>query len=365
VVLNRVTHFIPRRPGSAWQRLLMEATFTASALIALAPALVSRARRPSAILYIGAQPGIAMLARGMAAWCRRAYFVNINDLAARAAGDVGILGGGWVQRGLERFEFAAYLPAAGASVLCASFAAALTARGYPADRIRRIRSPVDLQRIRPLARRAEYRRQLGLDDDAFVILQAGSMGLKQGLLNVVEAARLERQRPRRRNLIWALVGDGEMRSELARLIVHYRLLDTVKLLPFQSEERVAEMLAAADLLLLNQLSTVADSVVPSKLLMYMAAGRPVLAAINSASQGAEILREANGGFIVSPDDPAALLAGVDALIDTGASSRAAAGARNRAYAELAFDQGRILAEHEAFILERLNGAMKGARPEAA
>jgi putative colanic acid biosynthesis glycosyltransferase WcaI len=365
VVLNRITHFIPRRPGVAWQRLLMEATFAASALIALAPGLASRRRRPTAILYIGAQPAIAMLARGLAALNGCEYFVNINDLAARAAADVGILRGGWLQRALERFEFAAYLPAAGASVLCSSFGAALAAHGYPAERVRRIRSPVDIARIRPLAARAEYRQRLGLDADVFVVLQAGSMGLKQGLANVLEAARLQAQRRGGSPVTWALVGDGEMRLQLERLVAEYSLGDTVKLLPFQPEERMAEMLAAADVLLLNQLSTVADTVVPSKLLMYMAAGRPVLAAVNSASQGAEIVREANGGLLVAPDDPAALLAGVDALIGAGRNELAAMGARNRAYAELEFDQRRILVQHETFILERLNGVARSTRYAAA
>ena len=54
--------------------------------------------------------------------------------------------------------------------------------------------------------------------------------------------------------------------------------------------------------------SVKDTVIPSKLLTYMAAGRPVLAAVNPGSQAAEILREADGGALVAPEDPEALSA---------------------------------------------------------
>jgi glycosyltransferase involved in cell wall biosynthesis len=120
------------------------------------------------------------------------------------------------------------------------------------------------------------------------------------------------------------------------------------------------MYAAADVLLLNQVGTVKDTVVPSKLLTYMAAGRPVLAAVNGSSQGAEILRHANGGIVVAPDDPDALVAGADALRKTPRSVLEAMATRNRRYAEQHFDQHKILAAHEQFIQELLHDSSHNA-----
>jgi len=85
--------------------------------------------------------------------------------------------------------------------------------------------------------------------------------------------------------------------------------------------------------LLNQVASVKDTVIPSKLLTYMAAGRPVLAAVNSASQGAEIIRDANGGLLVAPEDPLALAAGVQVLADAGPATLEGMSLRNRQYAE--------------------------------
>jgi len=354
VRLLRVTHFIPRRAGSAWQRIAMEASFVASAAARLLFEAFDRRARLDAILYIGAQPAIAMLARTVAAATRVPYFVNVNDLAAQAASDVGIIRSGWKRLALERFEFAAYRAAAGASVLCRSFAGALVEHGYPADRIRLIRSPVDLDSVRPLSREPEYRKALGLPEDAFVVMFAGSMGLKQGLANVVEAAhQLTRRNPPARPVIWALVGDGETRPQIERLVVERGLGDSIRILPFQAQDRLATMFAAADVLLLNQVASVKDTVVPSKLLTYMAAGRPVLAAVNATSQGAEILLDADGGLLVAPDDVLALAAGARTLANASPSTLAAMSLRNRCYAERHFDQRVILAQHEAFMLERI------------
>jgi len=98
----------------------MEGSFSVSALVAIVVELVGRAGRPDAALYIGAKAVLAMLARIVSSWTGRPYFVNITDLAVRAALDVGILPNR-LSRLLEVFEFAAYRKAVGAGVLCQSF----------------------------------------------------------------------------------------------------------------------------------------------------------------------------------------------------------------------------------------------------
>ena len=120
------------------------------------------------------------------------------------------------------------------------------------------------------------------------------------------------------------------------------------------------MFAAADVLLLNQVSAVKDTVIPSKLLTYMASGRPVLAAVNPTSQAAEIVREADGGVLVPSDDPDALAGAARWFASANAETLAEFGMRNRAYAEAHFDQRKIVAAHETFMLQVIN-----ARPASA
>lgn len=347
VDVHRVTHFIPRRPSSASQRILMEGTFSAAAVAPLVAAVV-RGGPPDAVVYHGAQPALAMLARLAAAVTGRPYVVNVTDLAAELARDVGIVGEK-AYRLLEAFEFAAYRGAAGANVLCRSFGDALAAHGYPTDRIRLARDPIDIEIVRPVAPDPAFRAAYGIAPDAFVVLHAGSMGRKQGLMNIVEAA----SRHRDGKICWVLVGEGEGKDALVAAVRAARLDDAVRFVPFQPDARVPHMLAAADVLLLNQLRTVKDTVIPSKLLTYMAGGRPVLAAVNAGSQAAEILREAGGGSIVAPEDATALADGARWFAAQTRETLATWGANNRTYAEEHFDQRKILAEHEAFLLKAI------------
>ncbi|OFW16267.1 MAG: hypothetical protein A3H29_15870 [Acidobacteria bacterium RIFCSPLOWO2_02_FULL_67_21] len=349
LTIHRATHFIPRRPSSAWQRIAMEGSFAIVHGAVMIAALLRRGR-PDAVIYHGAQPAIAMLVRIVSALAGRPYVVNITDLAAQLGREVGIVGRR-LYPVLDAFEFAAYRGAAGANVLSPSFAEALVEHGYTADRIRVARDPIDVESVRPVARDEAFRARYGIDADAFVALHAGSMGRKQGLLNVVAAA----ARRRGSRLCWVLVGEGEAKEDLVAAVRAQRLEDAVRFVPFQRDEEVARMFAAADALLLNQLHTVKDTVIPSKLLTYMASGRPVVAAVNPGSQAADVLRGAGGGPIVTPEDPDALAAAVERLQALTPDALAALGARNRAYAEEHFDQRKILAEHERFLLSLLPG----------
>jgi colanic acid biosynthesis glycosyl transferase WcaI len=233
-------------------------------------------------------------------------------------------------------------------VLCESFREALIADDYPPNRIRVIRSPVDLDLIRPLPAEGCFRRKHNLSPDDFIVLFSGSMGLKQGLTNVVEAAQLLRgECP---HVKWILVGDGELMPILQKLIARYDLSELVRLLPLQPEAEMSAMFSAADVLLLNQLSNMKDAVIPSKLLTYMAAGRPVVAAVNTSSEAATLVRNSDGGIIVTPEDPTALAQAVNQL-HADPTGLAEIGRRNREYAEKHFDQREIVSAQETFLLE--------------
>ncbi len=353
LTVRRVTHYIPRRPSSVLQRMTMEGSFGLTALMAIVAAMLGSAGRPDTVLYIGAQPAVAMLARVVASLARRPYVVMITDLAARAALDVGMVGN-TLSRLLERFEFAAYRAAAGAIVLCDPFEQALVQHRYPADRIRVIPSPIDIELVRPVLRSGAFRARHAIPEDALVVMHAGSMGLKQGLLNVVAAARLTRDT----NICWVLVGAGETMSDLIEATRRDDLGRRVCFVPFQPDEALAEMFAAADVLLLNQLSAVKDTVIPSKLLTYMAAGRPVLAAVNPESQAARLLCKADGGLLVAPEDPHALADAARWCTTADPAVLAAFSTRNRAYAEQHFDQRNIIAAHEQFILATLHEPLR-------
>jgi len=347
VEVVRLSHFIPRRPSSVVQRVLMEGTFCLTAILALIPRYFYRW---DAVVYVGAQPSIAMLVRLFSTLRRVPYVVNIMDFASQAAADVGMMRWAWLSRIFTAFEFASYRTASGAIVLCDGFKGTLVRRGYPVDRICIAPPSVDLAVIRPVGNHHEFRRRHQIEPGETILLYSGSMGLKQGLSNVVEAARLLQSTVP--TLKWILVGDGAGKRALQELIKKYDLENTVLLLPFQSQDQMASTFSAADALLLNQLAAMKDSVIPSKLLTYMAAGRAILAAVNNGSQAAHLLREAGGAFIVTPEDPQCLASAAAEVTRSGAAL-AAMGVRNRKYAEEHFDRPKLLRLQEDFLQRSL------------
>ena len=118
------------------------------------------------------------------------------------------------------------------------------------------------------------------------------------------------------------------------------------------------MLAAADVCLITQQKSVADIVFPSKVLTLLAAGRPVVASLSSGSEVARVLREADAGLVVEPENPPALL---DAVVElySDPHRRAALGANGRAYARKQWDRDRILREFEDRLLETGSGSRAG------
>src|SRR3990170_1992371 len=89
-------------------------------------------------------------------------------------------------------------------------------------------------------------------------------------------------------------------------------LDNVRFLPPVPKDDIPQVLAAADcgLAILKPLRLYATTY-PNKVFNYMAAGRPVLLAIDGVIR--QVIEEEQAGVAVAPGDPAALAAGVRRL----------------------------------------------------
>ena len=73
------------------------------------------------------------------------------------------------------------------------------------------------------------------------------------------------------------------------------------------------MLAAADVLLLNQRPGMKNMAFPSKITSYVFSGTPIIAAAESDSDTAQELVPASAAYLVEPGDPVALLDGIREL----------------------------------------------------
>jgi len=167
----------------------------------------------------------------------------------------------------------------------------LCAKGV--DPSRRILFPnwVDTGEIYPLAGPSPFRRELGIAESTVVALYSGSMGKKQGLDLLVDAARQLSHRP---DLRFVFCGEGPGRQIS---VDNAKDLPNVSLLPVQPADRLNDLLNLADIHLLPQLSATADLVMPSKLTGMMASGRAIVA---TAHPGTQLFGALEGRGIVTP-----------------------------------------------------------------
>ena len=275
---------------------------------------------------------------GVTAWLiarsRGARLVlHLQDLVPDAALSVGMMREGkavLLARQLERFV---YSRAGLITVISKGFFDNLLAKGVTEQRLRLVPNWVETDKFNVPAD-PNIRAILGADNGETLILHTGNMGAKQGLETVVDAA----AELANEEIVITLIGDGSHRRQLEARASRLGL-KKVRFLPLQ--DNFPSTLAAADLLVLAQQGRVLDSVAPSKLLSYMAAGKPVVAAVNALSEAGRLVRVAECGIVVPAEDAAAL---ADALrtLHRQKELHAALGASGRRYARQHYARSVVL-----------------------
>jgi glycosyltransferase involved in cell wall biosynthesis len=199
-----------------------------------------------------------------------------------------------------------------------------------------------LDELPVLRRDNEWAHEHGLAD-RFVVLYSGTLGFKHDPSLLLELARWARGH----EAVVAVVSEGPGSDWLAREGAEEPAL---RLLPYQPYERLPEVLASADVLVALLETDAGAFSVPSKVLTYLCAGRPLLVSVAQDNLAARVVERSGGGVVVPPNDPQALVSAA-ALLHADKAMGAELGARARSYAETTFDLGTI-ADRFAQVLER-------------
>lgn len=198
---------------------------------------------------------------------------------------------------------------------------------------------VDTVAITPQDRMTAYRSELGIGDE-LVVMYAGNVGFSQSLNLVVDAA------AKFPDVAFVINGDGAARKKLEEVCAH---LPNVHFGDYQPVERLSEVLATGDIHLVPLRAGLASVSVPSKSYSILAAGRPMLAAIDPNTEIPNMLRRSGAGIAVEPDNSAAfndalsqLLSRRDQLHEMGVSARA--------WVETHASPASVAAQYEAIFL---------------
>ena len=174
-------------------------------------------------------------------------------------------------------------------------------------------------------------RQPAFSATAFVLVYGGNVGVAAGVETVIAAMRLVKTG---RETVLVIAGSGSQLAACRKLAQGMDGMPEVRVLfhsPWAAEE-TSQVLAAADVLVLPTRGTQSLASIPSKLLAYLLAARPVLALVLPESDTAGVIEAAGCGWVVPPDDPERLAGKIAELAGLPEQLLEQMGAAGREYA---------------------------------
>jgi len=283
-----------------------------------------RGRRVDAVIAMSPPLTLGVAGR-LVAWIRRAPLIfNIQDVFPDAAVETGAITNRWVIGAARALEKVSYLSSSRVTVLSQDLADNVVSKigASKATRVVVIPNFVDTERIVPLDAATDYRRELGLTDRP-VVMYAGNIGYSQSLEMLVAAARA------RPDVDFVINGTGSARSDLERSALG---LTNLIFGDFQPPERLSEVLATGDVHVVPLRRGLGRVSVPSKTYSIMAAGRPIVAAVDAGTEVTRLVDGARSGLVVPPDETESFIAAIDRLV-SDRDVRRDMGQRARAFVE--------------------------------
>jgi colanic acid biosynthesis glycosyl transferase WcaI len=328
---------LPGRRQTAPRRIVFDSSFAAASLLAsLGAGGADVVVCVSPPLQLGATSWLIARTRGAR------LITHLQDIVPDAAVSTGMMRAGRAVAMSRRLERFVYRHSDFVTVISGGFRDNLLAKGVPAGKVSVLPNWIDASSF-DVTPDPAVRTTLGAPDGEMLVLHTGNMGAKQGLEVVVDAAAQLGEE----NIAITLIGDGQSRASLEERAArganrHLKFLGL--------QENLPATLAAADVLVLSQRAQVTDSAAPSKLLSYMASGKPIVATVNESSEAAHLIREAQCGVVVPPERPDRL---AEALRDLQRHPEvhAALGAAGRRHVSAHFDRAAILDRWSALLAE--------------
>jgi len=259
--------------------------------------------KPDVIIATSPQLLCALSGWWLAYWKRVPFVFEVRDLWPESLAAVGAGGEGTLlHRVLGAIAGFLYRHADRIVVVTPAFKDHLIRHwNVPKEKISIVENGVETDLFLPDSSAANLRRELNLEG-RFLICYIGTMGNAHGLDTLIAAAQdLQNSMP---NAIFLLIGEGAEKQRIVELAA-VRGLVNLQFLGQQPRENIPAYVSAADLCLVMLKKTeLFKTVIPTKLLEYMACERPVIVAVDG--QARQIIEEANAGVFVEPENHSAL-----------------------------------------------------------
>ena len=339
IEILRCPLWVPQNP-SGLKRILHLASFGLSSFPAVI--LATLRFRPDIIWTVQpallAVPGPLLAAKLF----RARSWMHVQDLEIDAAFQLGLLKSARSRRWALKIHRMILRAFDRVSSISPRMCETLIAQGAEPERTSLIWNWVDTDRVTPDEDAGfRLREALGIPGDVPVALYSGSMGNKQGLSIIIDAARhLTGRKPGMPRVQFVLCGEGSYRDTLKELA---HGLDNILFLDLQPLERFSALLSLADIHLLPQRADAEDLVLPSKLGGMMASARPIIATAHPGTTLASVVTSC--GVVVPPEDADTFTQAITSLAQDR-DRRILLGAKGRAMAQQDWSTDRVLTGFE-------------------
>jgi glycosyltransferase involved in cell wall biosynthesis len=250
--------------------------------------------------------------QGLTAWLlarikRLPFLFEVRDLWPAFAVAVGVLKNPVLIKLSKSLETFLYRRADLVVVNSPGFIKYIKSRG--AKRVELVPNGTDTNMFTPEVDGGPFK-QLHNLDAKFVVLYAGAHGLSNDLGIILQAAQILMPR---KDVIFVLLGDGKDKPALQTQAASDGLDNILFLPPIPKVEMPAALAAADACIAILRPVEMYKTTYPNKVFDYMAAGKPVILAIDGVIR--EVIENANAGIPVHPGDPEALSQAVLQLAD--------------------------------------------------
>jgi glycosyltransferase involved in cell wall biosynthesis len=289
-----VRSFVKASPNKSFvNRMLFYVSFMVSSIVAG----MKLKNKKYDIVYATSPPLFVGLSGYVIAKLRKVKFVfEVRDLWLESAVVMGELRNrkaiqlsGWIER-------VCYRGASKIVVVTQGIRNHLIQKGIDSDILQIIPNGANVDEFSFSADNRLFKKELG-QQDKFIILYAGIIGLTQGIEALVPVVRLLKDN---RDILFLFVGEGPVKNELLRLQKSYKL-DNLRVMGQMPRKQVFKYTAAADVCLVPLRKVdIFKSALPSKMFDAWACGRPIILTVDGEAR--EHLKKADAGIYVDVED---------------------------------------------------------------
>jgi glycosyltransferase involved in cell wall biosynthesis len=225
-------------------------------------------------------------------------------------------------------------------VITEDFCPVMNKARIPNNKVHVIHNWAPIEEINTYPKSNPWSKKYGLDQK-FCFLYSGTLGMKHNPKILLKLALRFKGYP---DIRLVVITEG-MGADYLKEKKTEHSLENLVLMPFQSFENLPMVLASADVLLAILEPDAGVFAVPSKVLTYLCAERPLLLAVPFENFAARIVKKNEAGICVGPDDIDAFVKFSEKLVHDG-KLRERLGKNARKYAENTFNIEKITDKFE-------------------